>query len=69
MIEDVSYCEKSPIWEFLPDSLSEEELMILDFKKANFTKKEICEKLDCPKRELDQKIARLIKKLKNDDSP
>tara|TARA_Y100000296_G_C5118062_1_gene228887 strand:- start:197 stop:667 length:471 start_codon:yes stop_codon:yes gene_type:complete len=67
MIEDISYCEKPPMWELLPDSLSEEELTILDFKKSNFTKKEMCEMLDCPKRELDQKIDGLIKKLKNDN--
>lgn len=55
IIEDIAYCEKSPMWEFLPDSLSREEFIILDLKKENFTKKEMCEMLDCSKRELDQK--------------
>ncbi len=68
IIDDISYSEKTQIWEFLPDNLGEEELVILDLKKANFTKKEMCEMLNCSKRELDQKIKRLIKKLKDDNS-
>ena len=67
IVDNISYCDKTPIWEFLPDNLSKEELTILDLKKASFTKKEICDMLSCSKRELDKKIARLIKKLKYDN--
>ena len=64
LIENVPYCEKIQLWEFFPDNLSEEEFFILSLKQSNFTKKEMCEVLHCSKREVDQKISRLIKKLK-----
>jgi len=65
LTENVSYCEKTRVWEFFPDNLSEEEFFILNLKQSNFTKKEMCEALRCSKRELDQKTNRLIKKLKS----
>jgi RNA polymerase sigma factor (sigma-70 family) len=64
LIENVSYCEKIQLWEFFPDNLSEEEFFILSLKQSNFTRKEMCEALHCSKRKVDQKINRLIKKLK-----
>ena len=67
IVDNISYSDKTPIWEFLPDNLSKEDRRILDLKKSNFTKKEMCDMIGCSKRELDKKIARLIKKLKYDN--
>ena len=64
-IDNISYSEKIQLWELLPENLSEEEFYLLDLKRYNFTKTEMCEILNCSKRQLNQKIDRLIKKLKD----
>ena len=64
IIGDIEYYGETKIWEILPDNLDEEEHAVLKLMQANFTKREICETLNCTKRSLDQQIKELIKKLK-----
>ena len=64
VVGDVEYYGETKIWEILPDNLEEEEHAVLKLLQANFTKKEMCETLNCTKRSLDQQIKQLIKKLK-----
>ena len=61
------YTAKDPLWELIPDSLNDQEKLVLYLKTQNYTHKEIAETLSCTKNHVKNVVRKLISILKKAD--
>ena len=62
--QKVKYYIKESFFDYVPDSLTQEELFIIKLKLENYTSKEICDFLGCTKSVLNNKLDNIFDRIR-----